>query len=136
MNLIKVAVSGGFDPLHIGHLELFRKAKKLGNWLVVIVNNDEFLARKKGYHLMPIEDRIKIVSSLEMVNEAIEAIDKGEGITETLKIIKPNIFANGGDQTYTQEEIDVCKAIGCKIVYGLGDKIRSSTQIIAEARAK
>jgi len=137
--MIKVAVAGGFDPLHIGHLEHIRKAKKLGDWLVVIVNPDADLIRKKGYVFMPLEHRKAILEALREVDEVVVSIDSDGTVAKTLKLIKPDIFAKGGDRTpdnMPQNEIDACQEIGCKIVYGLGDKLDSSQWIVARALAQ
>ena len=125
---IVVAVSGGFDPVHVGHLELFEKAKALGDTLVVIVNSDEFLIRKKGYFMMPLDDRVEILHSLRMVDYVFSAVDTDDTVCESLRTVEPQIFANGGDRTVgNSKEEAVCREIGCKTVFGLGEKIRSSS---------
>ena len=134
---VVVAVSGGFDPPTAGHIEYFYKAKKLGDWLIVILNTDEFLLdKRKGTKLegrirYPLRDRIKIISAFKPVDRVVVSIDKDQTVAETLRTIKPDIFANGGDRNESnasQKEIDVCKEIGCKVVYGCGEKISSSFQ--------
>ena len=122
-----VAVSGGFDPLRIGHLDLFELAKTLGDELIVIVNNDDFLSRKKGESNTPLQDRVRLVKALSIVDRVIVSIDTDNEVTETLKIIKPNILANGGDRkNFTDREIELSKEMDFKLVAGLGSKVSSS----------
>ena len=96
---ILVATSGYFDPLHRGHLELFSLAKKIGTKLIVVVNNDEQAKLKKGFSFMSEEERLAVVSSLKMVDRAVLSIDKDKTICKTLELLKPHIFAKGGDST-------------------------------------
>ena len=124
-----VAVSGYFDPPTPTHLVYFQAAKKLGDLLVVLLNNDDqLLMKRKGTKLegrirYPLIDRALILSELRTVDAVIVSIDTGRGISETLKIVKPHIFAKGGDRNLTnlpEEEDDVCREIGCEIVCGVG----------------
>jgi len=128
---IVVAASGYFDPLHIGHLEYLELAKKLGDKLIVIVNNDEQAILKKKYVFMPLNERVKMIKSLRYVDEVIVSVDKNESVCDTLELLKPDIFAKGGDRTIKNiPEVDICKKIGCKIVDGLGGKVQSSSQLV------
>lgn len=125
-----VAVSGYFDPLHIGHLEYFVKAKELGDYLYVIVNNDFQATLKKNTSFMVENDRLEIIQSLRIVDKAFLSIDKDKSVSNTLKMIKPDIFGNGGDQikgSILEERI--CSENNIKIVDCLGKKIRSSSEI-------
>ena len=125
-----VAVSGYFDPLHIGHLEYFQLAKQLGDKLYVIVNNDFQAVLKKQTSFMNENDRLEIIKSLSIVDNAILSIDKDKSVSETLEKIKPDIFGNGGDQikgSILEEE--TCIRNNIKIVDQLGKKIRSSSEI-------
>jgi len=132
-----VATSGYYDPIHIGHIECLEKAKALGDKLVVIVNNDEQAKMKKGTSFMSQEDRLRIVMSLKCVDDAIIAVDKDGRVCETIKLIKPNIFAKGGDRLAGEiAEQEVCDSIGCEVVCGLGDKIRSSSELINKNQRK
>ena len=92
-----VAVSGGWDPIHIGHVHLFEEAKKLGDTLVVIVNGDSWLKRKKGACFMNQEDRAEIIKALECVDETFIWESEDNHVCGALEAIQPNIFANGGD---------------------------------------
>ena len=125
-----VATSGYFDPLHVGHLECLELAKQLGDKLIVIVNSDLQAKLKKGKSFMKQEDRIKIISALRCVDEVFLSIDKNESQCESLKYLKPDIFAKGGDRMSGEiPELKVCRELGINIVDGLGKKIRSSSKL-------
>ena len=128
--MIVVAVSGYFDPIHVGHVEYFKLAKQLGDKLVVIVNND-FQARiKKGKSFMNERDRVEIVASLKCVDEVFLSIDRDLSVCKSLEFIQPNIFANGGDRKLDEiPETRIMKKYGIKMVDGLGSKIRSSSDL-------
>jgi len=97
---IVVAVSGGFDPVHIGHMRMFNEAKKLGDKLVVIVNNDNWLIKKKGYVFVPQRERKEIIEAFGAVDEVIltdhEKNPADMSVASALRKLKPHIFANGG----------------------------------------
>ncbi len=130
-------VSGGFDPIHIGHLELFEKAKAQANDLFVIVNTDDFLIRKKGKPFMPLKERMMIVQALKPVKLTIKSIDEDDTVCKTIKFVHEMykkkydklIFCNGGDRTSgaNTPEHKICEEIGIECVYGLGNKIQSSS---------
>ena len=125
-----VAVSGYFDPLHVGHLEYFQLAKQLGDKLYVIVNNDVQAVLKKQTSFMNENDRLEIIKSLSIVDNAILSIDQDKSVSKTLEKIKPDIFGNGGDQIKGSIlEEDTCIRNNIKIVDQLGKKIRSSSEI-------
>ena len=125
-----VATSGYFDPLHVGHLECLEMASELGDKLIVIVNSDLQSKLKKGESFMKEEDRMKIVSALKCVDEVFLSIDKDKSQCESLRHINPDIFAKGGDRTSREiPESKVCKELGINIVDGLGEKIRSSSDL-------
>ena len=128
--MIVVAVSGYFDPIHVGHLEYLKLAKQLGDKLVVIVNSD-FQARiKKGKSFMNENDRVEIVASLKCVDEVFLSIDRDSSVCKSLEFIQPNIFANGGDRKLEEIlETKIMKKYGIKMVDGLGGKIRSSSDL-------
>lgn len=132
---IIVVTSGYFDPLHRGHLELFSRAKKLGTKLIVIVNNDEQAKLKKGFSFMPEKERLGIINSLKMVDRAVLAVDKNRTVCETLKFLKPHIFAKGGDSTLNNvPEKELCEKFGIQLVLGLGDKIQSSSWLLKKIK--
>tara|TARA_B100000700_G_scaffold78588_1_gene88240 strand:+ start:95 stop:514 length:420 start_codon:yes stop_codon:yes gene_type:complete len=128
--IIRVAVSGYFDPIHIGHLDYLELAKQLGDKLVVIVNNNHQCKLKKGKPFMDELDRIRIVESLGIVDEVFLSIDSDRSVCKSLEEIKPDIFANGGDRATSEvPESVVCKKYNIEMVDGLGDKIRSSSSM-------
>lgn len=131
IELTVVAASGYFDPIHVGHIEYLEKAKTLGDKLVVIVNNDKQTELKKGKSFMPAEDRLKIVRSLRCVDEAFISLDDDASVCKSLAACKPHIFANGGDRKDCEvPESGICKELNIEMVDGLGDKIRSSSDLI------
>jgi len=132
-----VATSGGFDPLHIGHLRCIQASAMLkgpDGLLVVIVNGDDFLTRKKGYVFMPLLERMELIASLRGVDFVVPWEDDGQFVTGALEIIKPNIFAKGGDRSRIENvpEYDSCTKIGCHVVFGIGGhhKIQSSSELV------
>ena len=132
-----VMVSGGFDPLHVGHVRMFQKAKALGDELVVVINNDNWLKKKKGYIFMSQKERKEIVEALACVDKVIltnhSKNSKDMSVCAELKKIKPHIFANGGDRTHKNiPEKATCKEIGCKMVFNLGQggKVQSSSWLL------
>lgn len=133
-----VCVSGFFNPLHFGHLKLFYSAKKLGDKLVVIVNNDDQVKKKRAVAFMPEGERAAIVSALKPVDEVIISMDTDLTVNKTLRYVKPDIFANGGDRTKKKRNIPeakVCKELGIQMLDGVGgDKINSSSSLIQKAK--
>jgi cytidyltransferase-like protein len=129
-----VCVSGYFNPLHAGHIEYFEKSKELGNKLVVIVNNDKQSILKKGSSFMPEDERLKIIRSLRIVDMAVLSIDDDRTVCKTLRSVRPHIFANGGDQfnDIIPEKV-VCEELNIQLSDGLGDKIQSSSWLLAKA---
>jgi len=123
-----VAISGYFDPLHVGHIELINQAAKLGDELIVIVNNDDQATLKKGRPFMNQDDRANIVANIKNVDEVVLSIDYDKSVCRTLKLVKPDVFAQGGDRHDDEvPEKGICKELGIKMIDGLGDKIRSSS---------
>ena len=118
-----VAISGYFDPIHVGHLEYIELSKRMGDYLVVIVNNNHQCKLKKGKHFMDESDRIKIVESIKGVDEVFLSIDSDKTVCKSLEKIKPDIFTNGGDR-HNQEipESIVCKKHGIELLDGMGKK--------------
>lgn len=123
-----VVASGYFDPIHVGHIEYLEMAAKLGDKLIVIVNNDNQAVLKKGTPFMTEGDRLKIVSSLKCVDEVFLSIDEDPTVCRSLQAVNPDVFAKGGDRFVDEiPEATTCKEIGAEIVDGLGMKIRSSS---------
>ena len=126
----KIAISGYFDPIHVGHIEYINNAKKLGDWLIVIVNNNKQCALKKGKHFMDEIDRVLIVKNIKAVDEVFLSIDDDKTVCKSLKTVNPDVFANGGDRkNFEIPESKVCKENNIEIIDGLGDKIRSSSDL-------
>ena len=125
-----VAISGYFDPIHVGHLEYIELSKRMGDYLVVIVNNNHQCKLKKGKHFMDERDRIKIVESIKDVDEVFLSIDSDKTVCKSLEKIKPDIFTNGGDRHIKEiPESIVCKKYGIELLDGMGKKIRSSSDL-------
>lgn len=136
---IVVTVSGGFDPLHIGHVRMFQEARKLGDRLVVILNNDNWLQKKKGRTFMSEQERKEILEALACVDEVVITDHRPNpddiSICAELEQLRPDIFANGGDRTKKNiPEVEVCENIECKMVFniGPGGKVQSSSWLLAE----
>ena len=137
MNKI-VIVSGYFNPIHVGHLELFYKAKEVGNELWVIVNNDHQRKLKGSKEFMLEDERLEIVNALRVVDRAFISIDKDKTQCATLEYIGENYgkahhlyFANGGDQDNSSiPETGVCNDLGIRLIDGLGDKVQSSSWLL------
>jgi len=126
-----VAVSGGFDPVHIGHIRMFRDAAKLGK-LAVILNTDDFLLRKKGYVFMPLDERKEIIESIRYVYSTVVSIDEDDSVCKTLEMLKPDVFANGGDRASRSgiRETEICRKLGIEMVFGIGgNKVQSSSEL-------
>ena len=125
-----VAVSGYFDPLHVGHLEYLEMAKQLGDKLIVIINSDKQAELKKGKSFMNENERVEIIGALKCVDEVFLSIDEDKSVCKSLEAIKPDIFANGGDRSLSEiPETAVMEKYNIKMVDGLGEKIRSSSEI-------
>ena len=140
-----VVVSGGFDPVHIGHIRMFQEAKKLGDKLIVILNNDNWLKLKKGYVFMPERERKEILEAFEMIDQVILSSHKKNtkdiSISKELQAIRPHIFAKGGDRhsgNIPTPEVAVCNEIGCVIVndVGFGGKVQSSSELVKKYSRK
>lgn len=132
---VVVAVSGYFNPLHVGHLDMISRAKKLGDKLVAIVNNDAQVVLKGSVPFMSQTDRLKIVGALRDVDEVFLSIDKDKTVCKSLAKLRPDIFANGGDRKSIGDvpEYPVCQKFHIRMVDGLGKKTRASSQLIARA---
>ena len=126
----KVAISGYFDPIHVGHLEYIEMSKNLGDYLIVIVNNNKQCVLKKGKPFMDEMDRIKIIKAIKWVDEVFLSVDEDGTVCKSLEEIKPDIFTNGGDGNKTEcPEAVVCRKYGIELLDGMGDKIRSSSDL-------
>ena len=129
-----IMVSGGFDPIHVGHVRMIREAARYGD-VIVVLNSDEWLMRKKGYIFMPFEERKEIVESIAGVLHAAAVDDIDSTVCEAIKRIKPHYFANGGDRTdENTPEKQICEKLGIKMLWNVGGgKIQSSSTLVNEA---
>ena len=133
--------SGGFDPLHVGHLRCIQQTARMCRGLAgrtkpgifaVIVNGDGFLYRKKGYAFMPHNERMEIVAGLEGVDYVVGWDDGTQTVTGAIDVIRPDCFTKGGDRDSAKNvpEFDLCKTVGCKVMFNVGGgKIRSSSEL-------
>lgn len=129
----KIVISGGFDPIHPGHIAMIEDAKQYGE-VHIVVNSDDWLVRKKGFLFQPWVDRKKI---LEVYTPHIFAVDDSDGtVCAALRSIQPDYFGNGGDRKkHNTPELAVCAELGIEPVFGLGgDKYSSSSEINAKKR--
>ncbi len=132
-----IVVSGGFDPLHIGHIRMFQEARKLGDKLVVILNNDNWLRKKKGFVFMSQDERAELIQHIKWVDDVVltehEPDTNDMSVCNELRKIRPHIFVNGGDRKLNNiPEVPVCEEIGCKMVFnvGRGGKVQSSSWLL------
>lgn len=135
-----VIVSGYFNPIHKGHIEYLNNSKELGDELIVIVNSDLQRELKGSKEFMKEDERLMIVKSLKPVDIAYLAIDQDRSVKKTIERLHEVhaqffdrvVFANGGDQTQeTIPETDVCNRLGIEMVFGLGEKVQSSSWLLA-----
>jgi len=133
-----VLVTGGFDPIHSGHLAYFQSAKKLGDRLVVGLNSDEWLTRKKGRPFMPMSERFALVSALSIVDEVVVYNDDDGSSCDAIQLVKQRypsadiVFANGGDRT--QDNIPEMVIDDVEFAFGVGgeNKMNSSSWILED----
>jgi len=135
--MVSVAVSGYFDPLHIGHIEYMKLSKELGDELIVIINNDKQAILKKGRSFMNESERMEIVKNLRFVDKVFLSIDEDASVCKTLAMIKPDIFTNGGDRHNSEiPEARVCRELGIELREGMGEKIQASSDLIKAYETK
>lgn len=128
---MKVLVSGGFDPIHIGHIRLIEAAYGWGD-VYVALNSDDWLMRKKGYIFMPYEERAEILKALSYVAWVIQVDDADDTVAAAIRELQPHYFANGGDRVAPNPiEAAACKAVNCRQLWNVGgDKIQSSSWLV------
>jgi D-beta-D-heptose 7-phosphate kinase/D-beta-D-heptose 1-phosphate adenosyltransferase len=143
-----VMVSGGFDPVHIGHVRMFEEAKKLGDRLVVVINNDNWKRQKRKHVFMPEHERKEIIEAFGCVDEVLITrhptdLEGAEAMSVNKELLKirPHIFANGGDRNEEDAknpnsslyyEVEICKKLGIEMVFnvGHGGKVQSSSELV------
>ena len=132
-----IVLSGGFDPIHVGHVRMIKAAAEYGN-VIVVANSDDWLMRKKGYIFMPWEERAEIILALDGVHDVVEVDDSDGTVCEVLERLKPDMFGNGGDRTNKNTpEMAVCKEHGIEMIWSLGgDKVQSSSDLVKDAGLK
>ena len=126
-----IALSGGFDPTHVGHLRMMQEASKLGH-VIIILNSDVWLMRKKGYIFMSYEERKEILEGFSCVSEVVSVDDSDNTVCEAIDRLRPDYFGNGGDRKNDNvPELDLCKKLGIELVWNLGGpKIQSSSDLV------
>jgi len=121
-----VAVSGGFDPVHSGHISLFRQASAYG-LVVAILNSDRFLIEKKGYAFYPYEERAAVLCAMKYIFDVIPCLDHDQTVCKTLAMLGPDYFANAGDRKKGNVPEDrICDQLGIKMLYFPGTGGHSS----------
>ena len=137
-----IILSGGFDPVHKGHLRMFREASQLGHHVIVGLNSDEWLTRKKGKPFMEFEERKEILEGFKYINQVLSFDDTDDTASDIIRVVHDIFdyqdidlqiyFANGGDRTTDNvPEMDICKELGVEMLWGVGGgKIQSSSWLI------
>tara|TARA_Y100001970_G_scaffold292495_1_gene434013 strand:+ start:1271 stop:1705 length:435 start_codon:yes stop_codon:yes gene_type:complete len=143
MNRI-IILSGGFDPVHIGHIRMFKAAKETQAKVIVGVNSDEWLSRKKGQPFMAENERIEILNSCKYIDSVINFDDSDGTACNLIKKVIDSwkgtnvkiFFGNGGDRTSeTTPEIKYCKDNNIEMLWGLGgNKIQSSSELTGQTK--
>jgi len=132
-----VAISGGFDPVHVGHVRMIAAAARMGD-VIIIANSDAWLMRKKGYVFMSYDERQEVLYNFKGVIDVVEAQDDDDSVCKTLERVKPDIFANGGDRKSDNvPEVALCDKLGIELRWNVGgEKIQSSSELVAKTKNK
>ena len=132
-----VMVSGGFDPVHIGHIRMILDASKYGD-VIVVANSDDWLFRKKGFVFMEFDQRAEILAAVKGVIK-VSGVDDHDGtVCEAIRRLKPDFFANGGDRKkHNTPEQAVCDELGVEMLWGVGgnNKANSSSDLVERVKA-
>lgn len=135
-----IIASGYYNPVHIGHIDLFKEAKKIGDFLVVIINNDEQVKIKGSVPFMPESERLEIIKAIKYVDEVFLSVDKDKSVCESLRVVAKAypeaelFFGNGGDRHAGNiPEVKICEEFNIKLIDGLGPKIQSSSWLLKNA---
>jgi D-beta-D-heptose 7-phosphate kinase/D-beta-D-heptose 1-phosphate adenosyltransferase len=133
-----IMVSGGFDPVHVGHIRMILEASKYGD-VIVVANSDDWLFRKKGFVFMEFEQRAEVLSSIKGVI-LVSGVDDSDGtVIEAIRRLKPDIFANGGDRKkHNTPEQFICEELGIEMLWGIGgeNKANSSSELVERVLVK
>ncbi len=129
----KILLSGGFDPLHVGHLRMIEDAARFGR-VIIALNSDAWLDRKKGYSFMSWNDRSEILMGLRSVWRVVSFDDSDGTACDAIKKEIPTIFGNGGDRVIDNTpEVNLCRELGIRLEWNLGGgKIRSSSDLVSK----
>ena len=131
-----IMVSGGFDPVHVGHIRMIRAAAEYGD-VIVIANSDAWLHRKKGFNFMDFQSRHEILDSIKGVI-LVDSVDDSDGtVCDAIRRHKPTYFANGGDRGKNNTpEAQLCKELGIELLWGIGgeEKVESSSDLVKKTR--
>jgi cytidyltransferase-like protein len=130
-----IMVSGGFDPIHVGHIRMIEEVSKWGN-VIVVINSDDWLVRKKGYVFMPWKERAEIMGNIKGVSLVSSVKDPDGPVCEAIRRLRPDAFANGGDRKKENTpEMDTCEELGIQMFWGIGgtDKPQSSSWLVNKA---
>lgn len=131
----KIMVSGGFDPIHIGHVRMILEAAKHGE-VIVVANSDDWLMRKKGYVFMPWSERAEIIESIRGVVRVEHVDDSDNTVCEAISRCRPDAFANGGDRKGNNTpEVALCNQLGIELLWNVGGgKIQSSSELVSASK--
>tara|TARA_R110002012_G_scaffold282748_2_gene472543 strand:- start:884 stop:1360 length:477 start_codon:yes stop_codon:yes gene_type:complete len=131
-----VMVSGGFDPVHAGHIRMIRHAAEYGN-VIIVANSDDWLFRKKGFIFMEWERRVEILNAIKGV-VLVDSVDDTDGtVCEAIRRLRPTYFANGGDRGRSNTpEQTVCEELGIELLWAIGgeEKLDSSSDLAKKVR--
>ena len=133
----KIMVSGGFDPIHVGHVRMILEAAKHGE-VIVVANSDDWLMRKKGYVFMPWEERAEIIESIRGVVRVEHVDDSDNTVCEAISRCRPDAFANGGDRKGDNTpEVALCNELNIELMWNIGGgKIQSSSDLVKNSKEK
>ena len=122
-----IMVSGGFDPIHVGHIRMIQEAAKYGS-VMIVLNSDEWLIRKKGFMFMKWEERAEICASIKGVISVHRVNDEDNTVCDTIKKLKPTYFANGGDRKpYNTPEQELCNDLGVEMIWKVGGDYKANS---------